>query len=29
LQQLMPLMSDDQKSVVANTLVQELGKQGY
>ena len=29
LQRLMTLLSDDQKSVVANTLVQELGKQGY
>jgi len=25
----MPLLSDDQKSVVANILIQELGKQGY
>ena len=29
LQQVMPLLSDDQKSVVAKALVQELGKQGY
>ncbi|PKO29486.1 MAG: hypothetical protein CVU36_12625 [Betaproteobacteria bacterium HGW-Betaproteobacteria-9] len=29
LQRLMSLLSDDQKSVVANILVQELGKQGY